>query len=69
MRAIGFIALSCVTLLALSGAGNAATGHWYCSADGIKAWTTKADLQDAKGWTYGGDASSYADAGKCAKAP
>ena len=69
MRFIKTAALSCFALLALSGASNAAAGHWYCTADGIRAWTSHADLKDAKGWTYAGDASSYADGGKCAKAP
>ena len=48
-------------------AANAAAGHYVCSADGIKSWTTDASATDAKGWTYSGDRTSYKDKGTCKK--
>ncbi|HTP75717.1 MAG TPA: hypothetical protein VMJ73_01955 [Rhizomicrobium sp.] len=48
---------------ALSGAG-----HYYCTGDGIKSWSTDDSKKDAPGWTYSGDRTSYKDGGKCTKA-
>ena len=45
----------------------AASGHWYCTADGIKSWTMNPNMSDASGWTYSGDRSSYSDSGHCTK--
>ena len=42
-------------------ATSASAGHWYCTADGIKSWTTGA-ATDAHGWTYAGD-------GRCVRIP
>jgi hypothetical protein len=43
-------------------------GHWVCTADGIRSWTTDMAAKDATGWKYDGtDRTSYKDAGKCAK--
>ena len=36
----------------------AGTGHWYCTSDGIKSWTTSA-ATDAHGWKYDGDRTAY----------
>jgi hypothetical protein len=44
---------------------NAATGHWYCTGDGIKSWTSDAAASDAHGWKYDGDRAAYHDKGHC----
>jgi len=67
MRLLKTAAFSCVALFAFSTSSMAGTGHWYCTSDGIKAWSTDASKKDAAGWTYSGDTSSYADGGKCKK--
>ncbi len=59
------ILLAALTLL--STGANAATGHWYCTADGIKSWTSSPDTLDAKGWAYSGDRTAYKDGGSCKK--
>jgi hypothetical protein len=46
---------------------NAATGHWYCTGDGIKSWTAGA-ATDAHGWSYDGDRTSWHDKGHCKSA-
>jgi hypothetical protein len=48
-------------------AASAASGHWYCTSDGIKSWTSDTGASDASGWTYSGDKSVYKDGGHCAK--
>jgi len=55
-------------VLALSvGSASAGTGHWVCTADGIKSWTSSLDTKDASGWSYSGDRTAYKDAGACKK--
>lgn len=66
MRTI--IAASAFAALLLGAtAANATSGHYVCTADGIKSWTTDSTATDAKGWTYSGDRSSYKDKGTCTK--
>ena len=67
MRFLTTAAFSCVALLALSTSSMAGAGHWYCTSDGIKAWSADPDKKDAAGWTYSGDRTSYSDGGKCTK--
>ncbi len=46
----------------------ASNGHWICTGDGIKSWTTNLAAMDAAGWKYEGpDRTSYKDSGKCTK--
>ena len=46
----------------------ASNGHWICTSDGIKSWTTNVATMDAAGWKYNGaDRTSYKDSGKCTK--
>jgi hypothetical protein len=47
----------------------AATGHWYCTADGIRSWTYDTAAADAHGWAYDGDRATYKDKGHCKHAP
>ncbi len=58
-----------LTALALLASPAAATGsgHWYCTADGIKSWTMDPNTSDASGWNYSGNRSAYKDGGKCDK--
>ena len=57
-----------LVLIALSATNaTAAGGHWYCTADGIRSWTSSPDAMDAKGWSYSGDRTAYKDSGHCAK--
>ena len=65
----GFIAASIVAAVALFAAvpAGAEGGHWYCTADGIKSWTT-GSAADAKGWSFVGDRGTYKSDGHCAKA-
>jgi hypothetical protein len=59
---------SLLALLALAaGPAQAGAGHWYCTADGIRSWTTDSAMMDAKGWKYSGDRNTYRDGGHCAK--
>lgn len=47
----------------------ASNGHWVCTSDGIKSWTTNTAAMDAAGWKYdGADRTSYKDSGKCTHA-
>ena len=62
--AAAFLAAIAVTGSALP-ATSAATGHWYCTGDGIKSWTANADAKDAHGWSYDGDRAVYKDQGHC----
>ena len=57
------IAAAFLSILAFSPA-NAADGHWYCTSDGIKSWTTS-PATDAHGWKYDGDRAAYHDKGHC----
>ncbi len=66
MRIVTTAALLAVLALSTTSA-SAGTGHWYCTGEGIKSWTSSADLLDAKGWAYSGDRTTYKDAGHCAK--
>jgi len=66
MRIVSTAALL-ATLVLLSTGANAATGHWYCTGDGIKSWTSSVDTLDAKGWSYSGDRTAYKDGGNCKK--
>ncbi len=62
-----FLAIIAVTGSALP-AASAPAGHWYCTGDGIKSWTS-GTAADAHGWTYmGTDRTAYKDGGHCAKA-
>ena len=66
MRIVTTVAV--LTVLALSvGSASAGNGHWICTADGIKTWTSSLDTKDATGWSYSGDRTAYKDAGHCAK--
>jgi hypothetical protein len=56
-----------VALCASVTSSSAGAGHWYCTSDGIKSWTTES-TGDSKGWSYSGDRSSYKDSGHCSKA-
>jgi hypothetical protein len=67
MRHVSVAAFLVSVLLASSTASAATTGHWYCTSDGIKSWTTDTATTDAHGWTYSGDKSVYKDGGKCEK--
>ncbi len=66
MRIVSTAALVAVLALLSSGA-TAATGHWVCTGDGIKSWTSSLDMLDAKGWAYSGDRTKYKDDGACKK--
>ena len=58
-----------VSLMLLATSANAADGHWVCTGDGIKKWTTTVSDMDAHGWKYDGtDRTSYKDTGKCTRA-
>ncbi len=66
--------LAAVFLAALAASAFTATsfaatnGHWVCTSDGIKSWTTDTAATDAHGWSYQGtDRTSYKDSGKCSK--
>jgi hypothetical protein len=59
-------AFATIALCASATTSSAGTGHWYCTSDGIKSWTTDT-ATDAKGWSYSGERSSYKDAGHCSK--
>ncbi len=60
-----FLAVIAVAGSALP-ATSASAGHWYCTADGIKSWTTSTAATDAHGWTYAGtDRTVYKDGGHC----
>jgi hypothetical protein len=60
--------IAAVFVLAFSATPSlAASGHWYCTADGIKSWTSDPNTSDAAGWNYSGDRSSYKDGGHCSK--
>ena len=66
MRIVSTAALVAVLALLSSGA-SAATGHWVCTGDGIRSWTSNTDTLDAKGWAYSGDRTKYGDGGSCKK--
>jgi len=62
------IAAACLVSLAafITSANAASAGHWVCTTDGIKSWTTDMAAKDAAGWKYdGADRTSYKDGGKC----
>jgi len=65
------LAAACLVSLAaisLTTSANASNGHWICTSDGIKSWTTNVATMDAAGWKYdGADRTSYKDSGKCTK--
>ncbi|HUO89687.1 MAG TPA: hypothetical protein VMU08_10965 [Rhizomicrobium sp.] len=68
MRHVLVAALLVTVALSVSAtAASAATGHWVCTADGIKSWTSDGGATDASGWTYSGDKSVYKDGGHCTK--
>ena len=60
-------AILLAAMVLLTGSASAATGHWVCTADGIKSWTSDPNTSDAAGWAYGGDRSAYKDGGHCSK--
>ena len=62
--AAAFLAAVAITASALP-ATSATAGHWYCTGDGIKSWTTNAAASDAHGWSYDGDRAVYKDPGHC----
>jgi hypothetical protein len=64
---IASTALFLTTLVLLGTNASAATGHWYCTGDGIKSWTSNTDTMDAHGWSYSGDRTVYKDGGHCQK--
>jgi hypothetical protein len=61
------VLLSTLAIVA-STAALSGTGHYYCTGDGIKTWTSDESKKDATGWAYSGDRASYKDGGKCTKA-
>jgi hypothetical protein len=61
------VAAFLVSVALISSTASAATGHWVCTSDGIKTWTSDTGTNDANGWTYNGDKSVYKDSGKCTK--
>jgi hypothetical protein len=63
-----FLSTMALSALVPTAASSAASGHYYCTSDGIKSWTTDADKKDGRGWTYSGDRATYGDSGKCTKA-
>ena len=67
MRQVIAAALLSVCALWTSTSAAAGSGHWYCTADGIKSWTSDGGATDASGWTYSGDKSVYKDGGHCTK--
>ena len=67
MRHVIAAAFLSVCALWTSTSAAAGSGHWYCTADGIKSWTLDPNTSDAAGWTYGGNRSSYKDGGHCSK--
>ncbi len=66
-----FLTAAClvsVAAIAFTTSANASNGHWICTGEGIKSWTTNVGATDAAGWKYdGADRTSYKDGGKCAK--
>lgn len=55
-----------VSLAAFTTSAYASNGHWVCTSDGIRSWTTNVAATDAAGWKYdGADRTSYKDSGKC----
>jgi hypothetical protein len=61
--------LSVLAASAFTSTSSAApVGHWVCTSDGIKSWTSDTAATDAHGWKYdGADRTSYKDGGHCAK--
>ena len=58
-----------VAAFTITTSASASNGHWVCTSDGIKSWTTNTATMDAAGWKYdGADRTSYKDGGKCTKA-
>ncbi|MBL6852485.1 MAG: hypothetical protein ISS15_13670 [Alphaproteobacteria bacterium] len=67
----GLLTAACLAALAaisFTTSASASNGHWVCTGDGIKSWTSDMGAKDASGWKYeGADRTSYKDAGKCSK--
>jgi len=67
-RLLAATCLAALAAIAITTSANASNGHWVCTSDGIRSWTTNTAAMDAAGWKYNGaDRTSYKDSGKCTK--